>query len=103
MQRIKLEIEKIKLKWKINLFRFVTLLHPTQKAEDWKINIRKSKKGSSNLYRHFGAREGFSMVNCTTMEMFKVPMASLEEEEERVVISVIEIIIGVRGSENQSR
>ena len=52
--------------------------------------------GSSNLYRHFGSvgeKLGFTMMNCTTIEIFRVRMASLEDEDREVVLSVIENFI----------
>ena len=60
--------------------------------------MKKSKivSGSSNLQRHFGRTEqsrGFCILKCTNLEIFRVRLASLEEEDECVVISVIENMI----------
>ena len=60
--------------------------------------MKKSKIviGSSNLHRHFGKTEkerGFSILKCTNLEIFRVRLASLEEEDECVVISVVENMI----------
>ena len=60
--------------------------------------MKKSKIviGSSNAHRHFGLVEkerGFGIVKCTTIEMFRIRMANLEEEDQAVVVTVIENMI----------
>ena len=60
--------------------------------------MKKSKIiiGSSNLNRHFGSVEkkrGFSMLKCCSVEILRVRLASLEDEDQFIVVPVIENLI----------